>query len=304
MQTEISAIRHASRQLVREFKFLDGQSRIEGVRFSECHFLTELGSMGRATASELADRLVLEKSTVSRLMSNLVDTGLVDVQAQESDRRHKHLVLTQAGQETVQAIHNYANKQVFSALQYVPEELLDTVVEGMNLYARAMQYSRISEQYQMRPIEEADNPQVCRIIHDVMTEFGAVGAGYSINDPEVAQMFQAYNDSRSRFYVITSDDEILGCGGIAPLIDGGEHVCELRKMYFLPQLRGTGMGSKLIRECLHQAKELGFTQCYLETLESMHAARTLYRKFGFSSIDHPMGNTGHHACNQWMIKNL
>jgi len=46
--------------------------------------------------------------------------------------------------------------------------------------------------FAIRPIETADNPAVAAIIRDVMTEFGAVGCTYSISDPEVHAMCEAY----------------------------------------------------------------------------------------------------------------
>ena len=95
-----------------------------------------------------------------------------------------------------------------------------------------------------------------------------------------------------------------GCAGIGPLQEVDPDTWELLKMYFLPALRGTGMGTKLLNVCLQAAIKAGYRQCYLETLESMHHARKLYGKHGFAAIDAPMGNTGHSACDRWMVKDL
>ena len=75
-------------------------------------------------------------------------------------------------------------------------------------------------------------------------------------------------------------------------------------MYFLPEARGIGLGSKMMETCLQKAKEFGFEGCYLETLPYMEDARKLYRKAGFKDLDAPMGDTGHYSCNLWMLKNL
>ena len=55
---------------------------------------------------------------------------------------------------------------------------------------------------------------------------------------------------------------------------------------------------------LDEAKNSGYRQCYLETLDHMSHARHLYQRHGFEFIDSPMGNTGHFGCNSWMVKNL
>lgn len=145
---------------------------------------------------------------------------------------------------------------------------------------------------------------VARIIRDVMTEFGAVGKGYSINDPEVDDMYGAYSASNAAFFVVTKDQCVLGCGGIGPLSGADTGTCELRKMYFVPALRGTGMGTKLLNLCMDKARKLGYRTCYLETLEQMTHARHLYAKHGFEPLDKPMGATGHSSCNAWMAKSL
>jgi putative acetyltransferase len=96
----------------------------------------------------------------------------------------------------------------------------------------------------------------------------------------------------------------VGGGGVAPLEHGEPDVCELRKMYFLPEARGFGAGRAMITRCLDTARELGFKRCYLETLTGMDAAQALYRKQGFTPLCAPMGSTGHHGCDRWFIRTL
>ena len=137
-----------------------------------------------------------------------------------------------------------------------------------------------------------------------MTEFGAVGCGFSINDPEVDDMYGAYQGPKAIMYVIEEDGVILGCGGMAPLADADPDICELRKMYFRPELRGKGVGARTLMQTLDAAREAGFRRCYLETLDSMGQARKLYAQYGFVPIDGPMGNTGHTSCNSFMLLDL
>lgn len=157
--------------------------------------------------------------------------------------------------------------------------------------------------YIVRPIEKHDNEQIAQIIRTVMTEYGATGTGYSIMDNEVDRMFEAYNE-RAKYFVVEKDDKILGGSGVSQLIGGDENICELKKMYFLNELRGLGFGEKLLELCLETAKELGYKKCYLETLSHMHAAQKLYEKFGFKKLDKPMGNTGHFKCNCWYVREV
>ncbi len=157
----------------------------------------------------------------------------------------------------------------------------------------------------IRPIRPEDDPAVAQVIRTVMPEFGADGPGFAIHDPEVDHMSQAYASPGSCYEVVLdAQGRVVGGGGIAPLEGGPEGVCELRKMYFLKETRGQGMGLALIRHLLDRAKALGYATCYLETLTGMDAAQAVYRKVGFQALCAPMGATGHHGCDRWFSLNL
>ena len=158
--------------------------------------------------------------------------------------------------------------------------------------------------FQLRPIEPADNSQVARIIRTVMTEYGAVGDGFSIQDPEVDHMFEAYQYPRSIYLVLVSNGQILGCAGIAPLKGGDVDTCELKKMYFLPEARGKGQGRAIIEQLEQEAAKRGFTTIYLETIARMEEANKLYQKAGYHALTGNMGNTGHSACGLFYAKQI
>ena len=136
-----------------------------------------------------------------------------------------------------------------------------------------------------------------------MTEFGAVGPGFSIEDAEVDTMFEAYQGARSVFYVL-QENEVVGCGGIAQLEGGDEETCELKKMYYLPQARGQGLGRLLGETLVQDARRLGYRRIYIETLASLVGANHLYKNLGFKTIDSGLGNTGHCGCDTFYLKEI
>ena len=156
----------------------------------------------------------------------------------------------------------------------------------------------------IRPIEARDDARMAQIIRTVMPEFGASGAGFAINDPEVDWMSRAYSQPRCAYWVVERDGVVEGGGGVAPLEGGDADTCELRKMYFLSSLRGLGAGAEVMRLALDAARTFGFRQCYLETLSGMDAAMRLYERTGFKRIDKPMGDTGHGGCNTFYLMEL
>jgi putative acetyltransferase len=170
------------------------------------------------------------------------------------------------------------------------------------------QYRRMNETgtLRLRRIRPEDDAALAAVIRATMTEFGATGAGHSINDPEVDHMSGAYADTRSAYWVLERDEggRIVGGGGIGPLAGGDPGTCELRKMYFLPEARGRGMGRRIAEEALAFAKAAGYRTCYLETMQKMEGARALYEKLGFVRSATPKGHTGHFGCDAWYERDL
>ena len=156
----------------------------------------------------------------------------------------------------------------------------------------------------IRPIEKRDDPFVKEVVQSVFIELDAPKIGTAFADPALECMFETYQKDRSAYFVVENDGNIIGGAGIAPLNNYDGNVCELQKMYFMPEARGSGLGQVMMERCLEMAIQNNFDQCYLETFAFMKAAQKLYERVGFKYIENAMGNTGHYACPVHMLKDL
>lgn len=163
----------------------------------------------------------------------------------------------------------------------------------------------MTEDITFRLIRPEDDPAVAAVIRAVMPEFGADGPGFAIHDPEVSAMSAAYAGPRSAYFVVEMGGRIVGGAGLGPLEGGDADTAELRKMYFLREARGKGMGERLLRHLLDvAAREHGYARVYLETLTGMDSAKRLYERLGFRRLDRQLGCTGHHGCNRFYMLDL
>lgn len=158
--------------------------------------------------------------------------------------------------------------------------------------------------YNIRRIQLNDNQKLAKVIRNVLIEFGVPKVGTAYEDQTLDKMYETYNIEKSCYFVVTKENDILGGAGIMQLQNSNENICELQKMYFAPEARGRNIGFQMIEICLQWAKKYGYDKCYLETLPYMKSDRKLYKKVGFTSLEAPLGNTGHYSCNMWMIKDL
>jgi putative acetyltransferase len=305
-QDVIRSFRHSSREVVRELDLLGGLYGRCGLTPLECQALLEVERTPGLGPGVLGERLKVDKAVVSRALRQLAARRLVSAKADARDGRKRALHLTAGGRRELERIHRAADGRVRASLDALPPADREVVLRGMELYARGLRLSRVraAAQVRLRPIRPRDNAAVAAIIRGVMTEFGAVGPGYSINDPEVDAMARAYAPARHAFFVVEREGRVLGGAGIAPLEGGDPETCELRKMYVLPEGRGLGVGQMLLDRCLDAAREAGFRRCYLETLQRMEQARRLYERNGFRPLCSAQGRTGHTTCDTWYAREL
>ena len=107
------------------------------VAISEAHALLELDSGLALTQGELALRLRLQKSTVSRLVGQMELKGWVERERDERDHRARRLRLTAAGAEVGRTITAARNDKFERLLEAVPGEQREAVIEAVRVLARA-----------------------------------------------------------------------------------------------------------------------------------------------------------------------
>ncbi|QIR96715.1 bifunctional helix-turn-helix transcriptional regulator/GNAT family N-acetyltransferase [Vibrio diabolicus] len=296
-------LRHYSRQAVRLLGMLDKQCGDVALTPVQAHALGEI-QLQPLTINQLAQQLSVDKSNASRTITGLIKLGLVESIENPKDKRSQLVALTIQGQQALAQLDQQQNsffEQLLTQLDDCEQEQLKL---GLETYLKGLTKVCQAEEYVLRPLTKADNPQVADVIRKVSAEYGLTAdKGYGVADPTLDDMYSVYNQCGAAYWVIEHRGEIVGGGGFAPLA-GEPNVCELQKMYFLPQTRGHGLAKRIVALSLQLAKQFGYQQCYLETTECLREAVGLYEKLGFEHLNAPLGQTGHDACEVVMLKVL
>ncbi len=160
-----------------------------------------------------------------------------------------------------------------------------------------------SQKYKIRTILQKDNAVIEKIIRDCLIEFGANHEGTAWCDPNLGRFSEIYGTKGNQYWVAENEHgELVGGVGVGEL-PGADGVCELQKMYCIPEVRGTGASHQLMDTALEYAKHYYHT-VYLETTEQMVAAKKFYEKYGFSWTPDRVGDTGHPGCDVCYIKKI
>lgn len=130
------------RSALRVFEsLLDRTSRSEetccGVTLAQCHALLALSEDKTVSLKDLTGKLNLDKSTLSRTVDALVDSGLADRKTRPGDRRVCCISLKARGRSAVNRINLKWDAFAAAVLERVPEADRDRALDGLEILARA-----------------------------------------------------------------------------------------------------------------------------------------------------------------------
>jgi ribosomal protein S18 acetylase RimI-like enzyme len=141
--------------------------------------------------------------------------------------------------------------------------------------------------YLIRGAESRDREAVTRELHAYLAHIGETLDGDGL-DRDIAHWEGQYDGVAGALFVIEgADGEIVGTAGLRRL---APDVGEIKRMWVRPACQGLGLGGRLMRCCLEEARRRGWQVLRLDTERRMEAALHLYRRAGFTEIADYNGN--------------
>jgi len=132
----------------------------------------------------------------------------------------------------------------------------------------------------LRILDEHDHAEIEHVRQFFRNYAGWLGVdlGYQNFAEEMASLPGAYAPPTGRLFFAELDGRPAGCIGIRQATEG---ICEMKRLYVEPELRGNGVGRELALAAIKSAKALGYRKVMLDTLPAMRIAVKLYRELGF-----------------------
>ena len=130
-------------------------------------------------------------------------------------------------------------------------------------------------------LSDSQIEQVRRLFVEYQEELG-IDLCFQNFSAEVANLPGDYAlpDGRLKLGVVLG--EPAGCVALRKIAPG---VCEMKRLYVRAQFRGTGLGSRLAKSIIQDARLSGYQHMRLDTLPGkMDRAIELYRTLGFKQI--------------------
>ena len=135
--------RNTLRVLEREIeRAIAGQSECCGVSFAQCHTLLELEESDNISVRDLAERLELDTSTLSRTLDKMFKDGLIERQENPGDRRFLIITLTEQARKILKSINGTCNAYYGRMFDTIPVEKHAIIMESIGILASAMKILR------------------------------------------------------------------------------------------------------------------------------------------------------------------
>jgi DNA-binding MarR family transcriptional regulator len=109
-----------------------------GVTMAQCHAILEIGAAGELNLKDLAARLGLDNSTLSRTVESLVKDGLAERTPSTEDRRATVIRLNENGRAARDRINSTWNRICRDMFRSIPREKHDQLIESVSILAELL----------------------------------------------------------------------------------------------------------------------------------------------------------------------
>lgn len=307
LDKEINKLRSNARSIVRELGLLNDSYFGVDVTVAERHLLIELASAKEPIMGELAERLLLDKSTISRLIARALKKGYVQTVVDQKDKRRRFVHITKKGIGVLNTFEPIAFAQTKNALLTLKPKEIQAVYQGISFYANGLRSLRLQENDESETFSSNYEIEELQEILTQLQRKGYILEQYDqshqeglykifrqvvdtgMQFPYESSSMQSFNEEFMRkpesVYVCSINGRVIGGFYLRANYSGRcNHIANAAYMV-IDTYRGHGIGTLMLKASLHFAKNLGFNAMQFNMVLSQNInAVKFYEKFGFEVV--------------------
>lgn len=278
--SDVAQVRAFNRFYTRIIGLLDEGMHKTMHSLSEARVIYELSKDGVTTGAQVAATLNMDRGQLSRIMTKLVDQGLIANLPRSGDGRSTPVGLTPEGREVAARLSAMSDAAAAETLldpldEFQRRDLVGSMrrisallgePETNTLVLRAPRIGEIGwlihRQGLLYHLEQGWNGEFETLITRIYAEYEAAAPAKQI-------------------WVAELEGEMAGSVFVLPSTEGEEGTAQLRMLYTEPMFRGRGVGGRLVAEAVSFARMSGYKRVMLWTQDCLASARSIYQKAGF-----------------------
>jgi DNA-binding MarR family transcriptional regulator/GNAT superfamily N-acetyltransferase len=271
----VAQVRRFNRTVTQRVGALDDRFLGRERPLGEARLLWEVGA-GGCDLRTLRARLDLDSGYLSRMLRALEHDGLVTVAASQSDRRVREARLTRKGRAELRVLDRRSDALAQSLLDPLTEAQRSKLVSAMRDVERLLTAALVE-------IDETDPGH--RDAQFALTSYFAeldrrfergfdVALSIALDPSELVA-------PTGVLLVAHLHGEPVGCGALR---FHARKPTEIKRMWVAPDVRGLGVGRRLLTELERRAREHGDKVVRLETNKALVEAISIYRSSGYVEV--------------------
>ena len=255
-EVTVGRVRSFNRTVTERVGALNESYLGRGRPLAETRLLWEIGPDG-AEVRGLRRRLGIDAGYASRMLRSLEARGLVVVDASDGDRRVRRARLTAAGRAERAELDRLSDRLVATWLEPLDDRQRARLLAGMDEVDRLLRASAITV-----AVADAAGADARWCIARYFAELGErFDAGF---DPALSIPADAadFTPPHGQFVIAYERGRPVGCGALRYHPGAA---AELKRMWVSPDVRGLGLGRRLLATLERHAAAVGAAAVQLET---------------------------------------
>jgi DNA-binding MarR family transcriptional regulator/GNAT superfamily N-acetyltransferase len=247
---------------------------------TEARVLFELAHRDDVGVSELRRDLDLDAGYLSRILSGFTASGLAVREKSAADGRRQVVRLTDDGRRAFDELDRLQAGAIDTLLAPLDDGQRIQLVGAMGQIRRTLSREARRTGIVLRPPQPGDLGWVVeRHGARYAAEYGWDATFEALVARIVAEFAERRDTQREAAWIAELDGERVGC--VFCTAADAEHTAQLRLLLVEPSARGSGVGTRLVDECVRFAKRAGYRRMTLWTNDVLAAARRIYERAAF-----------------------
>ncbi|WP_053203903.1 bifunctional helix-turn-helix transcriptional regulator/GNAT family N-acetyltransferase [Jiangella muralis] len=280
---QVAAVRQFNRFYTRVMGFLDQELLRSGYSLTEARIVFELGRRDVTEVGALRETLDIDAAQLSRTLARFESAGLIERTRSAADGRKLLAALTDAGRAARDDLQSRSDRQAEELLGALPDPERRRLVADLDSVRRLLGESERPHTVVVRGLRPGDLGWVVqRNAVAYAREYGWDRSYEALVARIVADFGEHHDPARESAWVAELDGRPVGA---VFCVRKDDTTAQLRLLLVEPEARGTGIGTRLVAECLEFARAAGYTSMMLWTNDVLVAARRIYQKAGFELVE-------------------
>jgi DNA-binding MarR family transcriptional regulator/GNAT superfamily N-acetyltransferase len=269
---------------------------------TEARVIFELAQQPVCERLVLRNRLGIDASFLTRVLSRLEDRGLLVTTPSTADGRALDLALTEPGRAAFTQLDERSRDQVAALVSPLTANQRVELVEAMGNLNQLLRSGRMERSVTIRGLRPGDLGWVVQRHGAVYFDEFGWNTDFEALVATIVADYHAHHKAGREFAWIAEVDGVRA--GCVFCCERDASTAQLRILLVEPWARGLRIGQRLVNECVAFARSAGYPAITLWTNDVLVAARRIYETAGFQLFNEEQHHSfGHDLVGQnWTLE--